>query len=460
MAFKNPFAGRMATQLQLQMQPNPQRSIFIQQLMARALQNNGRPSRSIAESADIASAPIVAALLSRQDQKSALAKQAQQQQLANQLVGNQMRTNIPLENLPNDQGQPQAPDVYSVPTEGPTGATRQALAGMLAQSPEAMGQMALSQLMPPAPKQLAPMNVGAGGAVYDPNTKQPLFTNPTVRDPIEQQRLDQQNKLTQQAQAETERHNRATEAAAAAKSGTVDTSDPVVQSWGQAVLAGNATMQQVPNQHRDSVSMLLTQMPTSAYSPQAASRFSMAANRISSNYIKLPQYELTANGLPYLQRIDAALKTPGSVSDQDLLDSLTKLNTAGNAITDAQVRLITDGKSWADTVNTMANKFQNGGVLSNNQREQIHTIANAIFNNYKKGYQPVYDQVTKQLKASGIPEAFWGIPDLNKLSDQAQQQPNPKQQAAPPAGFSGPLQQNNDVTKMTDEQLRALINGQ
>ena len=209
MAFKNPFAGRMATQLQLQMQPNPQRSIFIQQLMARALQNNGRPSRSIAESADIASAPIVAALLSRQDQKSALAKQAQQQQLANQLVGGAMRTNIPVENL---DGAP--PDNYSVPSQSPVDPQRQALAGILAQSPEAMGQMALSQLMPPAPKQLAPMNVGAGGAVYDPNTKQPLFTNPTVRDPIEQQRLDQQNRLTEQSQAETARHNRATELAA------------------------------------------------------------------------------------------------------------------------------------------------------------------------------------------------------------------------------------------------------
>lgn len=238
----------------------------------------------------------------------------------------------------------------------------------------------------------------------------------------------------QQTLAETVRHNQATEAAATTKlsGGGVDTSDPIVQSWMQAVLGGNATMQQVPNSHRDSVALGLSQMPSSAYSPQAASRFSAAANRISSNYVKLPQYELTANGLPYLQRIDAALKTPGSVSDQDLLDSLTKLNTAGNAITDAQVRLITDGKSWADTANTFANKFRNGGVLSNNQREQIHSIANAIFDNYKKGYQPVYDQVTRQLKASGIPEPFWGVPDLNKLSEQAQ-----ATQLSPSGSFQG-----------------------
>ncbi len=132
--------------------------------------------------------------------------------------------------------------------------------------------------------------------------------------------------------------------------------------------------------------------------------------------MKLPQYELTANGLPYLQRIDAALKIPGSVSDQDLLDSLTKLNTAGNAVTDAQVKIITDGKSFSDWANTIANKFRTGGVLSADQRKQIRDISNSIYANYKKGYQPVYDQATSQLKAAGIPEAFWTIPDLNKLN--------------------------------------------
>lgn len=190
------------------------------------------------------------------------------------------------------------------------------------------------------------------------------------------------------------------------------------QAWVTAVLNGNATMQQVPAAIRDEVAVGLTDQPQTAYSPLAASRFSTAANRIVSNYIKLPQYELTANGLPYLQRIDAAMKNPGAVSDQDLLDSLTKLNTAGNAISDAQVAIITNGQSWADSVGVALNKLQNGGVLSDNQRQQIQKIAGAIYANYQKGYQPVYDQVTSQLKASGIPEAFWTIPDLNNLSAQ------------------------------------------
>lgn len=155
------------------------------------------------------------------------------------------------------------------------------------------------------------------------------------------------------------------------------------------------------------------------YSPLSASRYTMASNRIVSNFVQLPQYQLTAGGLPYLQRIAAAIKTPGSISDQDLLDSLTKLNTAGNAVTDAQVKLITDGKSLSDAVGVWTNKLTTGGVLSDNQRQQIVKIAREIYKNYQKGYQPVYDQVTQQLKASGIPPQFWTLPDLNKLGSKS-----------------------------------------
>jgi hypothetical protein len=135
--------------------------------------------------------------------------------------------------------------------------------------------------------------------------------------------------------------------------------------------------------------------------------------------VNLPQYQLTANGLPYLQRIDAAMKIPGSVSDQDLLDSLTKLNTSGNAITDAQVGIITSGRSWSDWMGVLENRLRNGGVLSDNQRHQVQQIAGKIYENYRRGYQPVYDQVTKQLRESGIPEQFWSLPDLNNLGQQA-----------------------------------------
>lgn len=192
--------------------------------------------------------------------------------------------------------------------------------------------------------------------------------------------------------------------------------NPIISSWVANVTSGNATMAQVPAPLRNRVSMALQETPTSSYSPLAVRRLTMSADAIADPYKKLPQYSLTANGLPYLQRIDAALKTPGSVSDQDLLDSLTKLNTAGNAVTDAQVRVITDGKSFSDWLGVVGNKLQNGGVLSNNQRQQIREIANNIYANYRSGYQPVYDQAVSQLKAAGIPKQFWTIPDLNTLN--------------------------------------------
>ena len=192
--------------------------------------------------------------------------------------------------------------------------------------------------------------------------------------------------------------------------------NPIVDSHIANVLNGNETMAQVPANLRNEVSLGLTQQPTSSYSPLAASRFTTASSRITKQFTEMPAYSLTAGGQVYLDRINAARETPGSVSDQDLLDSLTKLNTGGNAVTDAQVKLVTDGKSFADAANVFANKLKNGGVLSDSQRTQLTSIANAIFKNYQKTYEPIYKQAAAQLTAAGIPKAFWTIPDLNTLS--------------------------------------------
>lgn len=195
--------------------------------------------------------------------------------------------------------------------------------------------------------------------------------------------------------------------------------NPIVDGWAQGILNGSVTgVQSVPKQYQAAVNAALNAPGQNGYAPLATRRFTMAANSIVANYIALPQYQLTANGLPYLQRINAAIQQPGSVSDQDLLDSITKLNTAGNAISDAQVKVITDGKSLSDFASVLGNKVANGGILSASQRKQIQSLANATYANYKTGYQPVYDQATSQLKASGIPSAFWTIPDLNKLNTQ------------------------------------------
>ena len=188
-----------------------------------------------------------------------------------------------------------------------------------------------------------------------------------------------------------------------------------IQAYADAVVAGNATLAQVPIAQRTAVAELLDK-GDAKYSPIAASRLTTASNKITSPYTNMSAYTLTANGLPYLARIQAAEANPGSISDQDLLDSLTKLNNGDAAISDAQVKVITDGQSYADMASTLANKLKNGGVLSDSQRTQIQKVAKAIYANYQKIYQPIYDKATAQLTEAGIPKAFWTIPDLNNLS--------------------------------------------
>lgn len=200
--------------------------------------------------------------------------------------------------------------------------------------------------------------------------------------------------------------------------GSTENDTSVTSAYVDGINNGSITsIASVPAQYRNDVAVALAK--TGVTTPLADSRNALASTRIAANFINLPQYQLTANGLPYLQRIAADMQTPGSISDQSLLDAFTKLSTSGNAISDAQVKVITDGKSLSDTLSVLANKLANGGVLSDNQRTQLQKIAQAEYANYQKGYQPVYDQVTSQLKAAGIPEQFWTIPDLNKFSSQS-----------------------------------------
>ncbi len=192
--------------------------------------------------------------------------------------------------------------------------------------------------------------------------------------------------------------------------------DPRVKAWMDQIHSGNATMQNVPAPLKTSVAEAMSGEGKGQYSPLAGARLTLESSRITKPFTDMSAYKLTADGKPYLERIQAALATPGSVSDQDLLDSLTKLNTGGNAVTEAQVSLVTHGKSFSDMVNTFKNKFKNGGVLSNDQRQQVSTIANQIYANYQKGYQPIYEAAAAKLKAANIPEAFWTIPNLNAIN--------------------------------------------
>ena len=151
-------------------------------------------------------------------------------------------------------------------------------------------------------------------------------------------------------------------------------------------------------------------------SPLGDRRYIQASNSLIANYIAQPEYVLTQNALPYLLKIDAAMTVPGSVSDQELLDSFTKMSTAGGVITDAQVAVITGGRSLADVTDVYAKQLASGGVLSDAQRQQIYQLSQITFKNLQAGYQPIYDKATASLTNAGIPSQYWTLPDLNSLA--------------------------------------------
>ncbi len=192
-------------------------------------------------------------------------------------------------------------------------------------------------------------------------------------------------------------------------------SDPAIAAYVSGIQNGTITsIASVPSRYKSQVALEMKKQNIS--SPLADTRFTIASSRITAPFEQLAAYTLTSNALPYLEKIDAAASIPGSVSDQDLLDAFTKLSTSGGVISDAQVKVITGGSSWSDTANVLAKKVGQGGVLSDNQRKQIQDIAKATYTNFKKGYQPIYDQATAQLTKAGIPNQYWTIPDLNTLS--------------------------------------------
>ncbi len=161
------------------------------------------------------------------------------------------------------------------------------------------------------------------------------------------------------------------------------------------------------------------------------SRLSTASNRIVQNYVKSPTYSAVASAAPFIQRLEAAKANPGSISDADLLDTLIKINTGGGQITEAQAKLITEGRSLSDTFNVFKKKTQNGGVLSDSQRNQAFELATQVFKNYQDAYTPVYKQATAQLQQANIPQSLWTIPDWNTLIGQ-----NPSTENQTQGGFS------------------------
>lgn len=155
---------------------------------------------------------------------------------------------------------------------------------------------------------------------------------------------------------------------------------------------------------------------TGNYDALTIGRYNKAANAATVILQKNPTFKNIIGSSAYLDRIEAAVQHPGSVGDQELLDAFTQLNTGGNRVTEAQVHLITNNQSLTDTLSKWKNKLSSGGALSNDQRNQIVSLAHEVYANYQRSYQPLYADATSRLKAQGVPPQFWNIPDPKTLS--------------------------------------------
>jgi hypothetical protein len=148
-----------------------------------------------------------------------------------------------------------------------------------------------------------------------------------------------------------------------------------------------------------------------------ARRYATTAAILVKPYAEMPITKLLANAHPFLGRIDVAARTKGSAADQELLDSAVKLATGGGQITEGQVNTILQGSSVMDRLNVYQKQLEQGGILSDDQKQQIKTLAHQVYEEYKRQYQPVNDAAVAQLKRAHIPLEFSGLPDLNAISD-------------------------------------------
>ena len=216
--------------------------------------------------------------------------------------------------------------------------------------------------------------------------------------------------------------------------------DPAVLGYVNAIHSGLGSLRSVPMNMRGAVARVLAAETDPSGSPTITALQTSAAKKITDPYTSNPRYTLYANAQPFLDRLKAAASMNSSVGDPDLLDSLTKLETGGNAITEGMVSTNLLGQSIKDKINVIKNKYTaQGGVLSEDQRKQVVQLGQTIYDNYKAGYKDVYTAATKQLNAAKIPSQYWTIPDLNQFESGG------NQSNIAPAGMSATLQDGTVV---------------
>lgn len=156
-------------------------------------------------------------------------------------------------------------------------------------------------------------------------------------------------------------------------------------------------------------------------SPINKGRYTRNANSALKNYISSATYQTVSNAVPYLSRIQSAMKDPGSISDTSLADSIIKIETGGGQVTDSQISTYFAGQSFADQFAVEGDKIvAKGGVLSPQQRTDLAGLAESTFGYYQQQYEGLYVQAMGALKAQGIPLNYGtNLPDFTSLLAQS-----------------------------------------
>jgi hypothetical protein len=212
----------------------------------------------------------------------------------------------------------------------------------------------------------------------------------------------------------------ATLAATDAFTAGIKTDNPIVVNAANSLASGETrNITAVPAPYRSAVQERLNNAGVDAWSPALRGQVIRNAAALIKPYTSLPSYQSMAGALTTIARMNAAMKTNTVASSLELVDAAVGLAKGGpnsaRAVTEAQVSFITSGQSPAQWLSNLRNQIVNGSKLSDEQRQQIYTVAKSTAGEYKKTYGDIYGQITDKLTANNIPKALWPLPDLDKL---------------------------------------------
>ena len=147
-------------------------------------------------------------------------------------------------------------------------------------------------------------------------------------------------------------------------------------------------------------------------------RLATIANKVSSNYVKMPIVKAVAGASIYLAKIESAMEG-GAVPDEEILDSLVLLNKGGGQVTEGQISLIMKGRTYSDQVTALMSKFTKGGSLAPEERQQALELARKTYQKYTDAYKPIYDEALKKYQAYGGTEDMFTMASPQTLSSVA-----------------------------------------